>query len=41
MNNFFEDIIAKLKKEIEIEIDGITGKVLEKEFEYFEVGVNS
>ena len=37
----FDIIDEKTKKEIEIEIDGITGKVLEKEFEYFEVGVDS
>ncbi len=37
----FDVIDEKTKKEIEIEIDGITGKILEKEFEYFEVGVNS
>ena len=37
----FDVIDEKTKKEIEIEIDGITGKILEKEFEYFEVGVDS
>ena len=37
----FDIYNGKTKKEIEIEIDGITGKVLEKEFEYFEVGVDS
>jgi len=37
----FDIIDEKTKKEIEIEIDGITGKILEKEFEYFEVGVDS
>ena len=37
----FDIYNGKTKKEIEIEIDGITGKVLEQEFEYFEVGVDS
>ena len=37
----FDIIDERTKKETEIEIDGITGKVLEKEFEYFEVGVDS
>ena len=37
----FDIIDEKTKREIEIEIDGITGKVIEKEFEYFEVGVGS
>ena len=37
----FDVIDEQTKKEIEIEIDGITGKILEKEFDYFEVGVDS
>ena len=37
----FDIYHGKTKKELEIEIDGITGKILEKEFEYFEVGVDS
>ena len=37
----FDILDKKSKKEIEVEIDGVTGKVLEKEYEFFEVGVES
>ena len=37
----FDILDQKAKREIEIEIDGTTGKILEKEFEYFEVGIES
>ncbi len=37
----FDILNKKTKKEIEVEVDGVTGKVIEKEIEFFEVGVDS
>ena len=37
----FDILDKKTKKEIEIEVDGVSGQVIEKEIEFFEVGVDS